>query len=374
MTLMHHPRRFSSITTILAGMLFWVVPAQAIHPNPDAELDNLKKRIEILESGRPAPAAGAGSVLEKLGNYLTLHGVLEVEAGLVMPDAGDVESDLTLATAELSLEAAAKKVVGGHLTLLYEEDEAGDDSLTVDEAVISLTAPGSPYGQSLSLHAGRMYLPFGSYRSSMLSDPLTLELGETRDTALLLALSGELWVFQAGLFNGATDALGADNQLDNLVVSMELTPLPLLTFGVSYLNDLAESDNGLVKDAALYADNVPGASAFLSVGCSRFALELEYLAALEEFDSALLAVGEDLTGRRPAAWNLELSWLPRERLQLVARYEQAEDFRHDLVRYGGAISCGLSEPLVVGLEYLRAESDSDGESGNLMTAQLAWEF
>jgi hypothetical protein len=130
-----------------------------------------------------------------------------------------------------------------------------------------------------------------------------------------------------------------------------------------------------VQDESLYSSNVAGASAFLSVQCGQFGFEAEYLTALEDFDSALIGIGEDLTGRRPSAWNLELAWMPTEKLQLAARYEEANDFQDDVKRYGATASYGLYEHVVVALEYLRTDTDIDADDPiDVVTAQLALEF
>jgi hypothetical protein len=256
------------------------------------------------------------------------------------------------------------------------KEEAGEeDDIEVDEAVISLTSPGKLFGQTPSVHVGQMYVPFGMFNSSMVSDPLTLELGETQDTAALFALEGDLWAFKAGVFNGDTDADGDNNHIDNFVASLEIMPLENLAFGFSYINDLAESDSELVQDATFYSSNVAGASAFLSAQCGQFGLELEYLTALEDFDSALIAIGDGLTGKRPEAWNLELVWMPTDKIQLAARYEEANDFQDDVKRYGATASYGLHEHVVVALEYLRSDADvAVDDTVDVVTAQLALEF
>lgn len=354
-------------------------PVFALHPEEKSEIENLKKRIEILEARQTTKDAAApvedSSALGRISEYVTLHGLLEVEASLAKPEGGDEESDLTLATAELSIETALNDYVGGHLTLLYEEVEGEEDDLDVDEAVISLRAPHPLFGQSSSLHLGRMYLPFGMFNSAMVSDPLTLDLGETQDTAALFALEGELWTLKAGVFNGGTDTKGDNNSIDSWVASLEVTPRENLAFGASYLSDLAESDIELVQDEALYGSSVAGASAFLSAQCGAFGVEAEYLTALDRFDAPLVAVGADLTGRRPSAWSLELDWQPLERLQLATRYEQADDFMDDVRRYGATASYGLYEHVVVGLEYLHADAKvAEDDPVHLVTAQLALEF
>ncbi len=367
----------ANIAVLVTVLFLCAAPASAIHPDAKAEIENLKKRIEALESQQTASnqAEEQGLDFGQISKYVTLHGLLEAEAYYADPSDSDEESDLTLATAELSIEATLNEMVGGHITLLYEEEDGEDDDIDVDEAVISLTSPGQLFGQTPSVHVGRMYVPFGMFNSYMVSDPLTLEIGETQDTAALFALEGDVWVLKAGVFNGDVDADGDNNHIDNFVASLELMPVENLAFGFSYINDLAESDSELVQDATLYSSNVAGASAFLSAQCGQFGLELEYLTALDDFDSALIAIGDGLTGKRPEAWNLELAWMPTEKVQLAVRYEEANDFQDDVKRYGATASYGLHEHVVVALEYLRSDADvAVDDTVDVVTAQLALEF
>ncbi len=355
---------------IFAGLFMLTTPAFA-HPEAKSEIENLKKRIEVFETQQTLPESGVDS--GQISKYVSFHGLLEAEALYAKADGGDGESDLSLATAQLSIEATLNEDVGGHLTLLYEDGES--DAVNVDEAVISLSSTRQAYGQSPSLHVGRMYLPFGMFNSSMINDPLTLELGETRNTAALFALKGERWTLKTGVFNGDTDMDGDNNNIDSWVVSLEVAAGENLNFGTSYISDLAESDIELVKDPLLYSSSVAGASVFLSAQCGQFGFEAEYLAALENFDAALVTGGEDLTGQRPEVWNLELAWMPSDKLQVAARYEQAKGFQDDVRRYGTTVSYGLYEHVIVALEYLHADAKGAVDDPvNTVTTQLALEF
>lgn len=369
----------ANIAVLLTGFLLWTAPVMAADLETNPEIRNLEKRIESLEakSGTTAHDEDEGVDFGRISKYITLHGILETEASYTSPDDGDDESDLTLATAELSIEATMNEYVGGHLTLLYEEEEGEDDDVDVDEAVISLTYPREVFGgQTPSLHVGRMYVPFGMFNSYMVSDPLTLELGETQDTAALFALEGELWAFKVGIFNGEVDADGDKNHIDNFVASLEMMPMENLAFGVSYINDLAESDAGLVEDDGFYSysDNVTGGSVFLSVQYGQFGLELEYLGALDDFDDSDDLIDE-VTGDRPEAWNLELAWMPTAKLQFAARYERANDILDDVERYGATVAYGFNEYASIAMEFLRAEADvEEDDTVDVVTAQLALEF
>lgn len=346
-------------------MLAVAIPAFAVHPDSKQEVENLKKRIEVLENNQES---GGEDLTAKISEYLSLNGVVEVEASYTNPNAGKPESDLALATAELSFEATLNENVGGHLILFYE------NGIDLDEGVISLTASNPIFGQTPSLHVGRAYLPFGVYNSYMISDPLTLELGETRSDVLVAALESELWTLKIGAFNGSVDNIADKAKIDSLVAALDVTPVENLTFGVSYLSDLAESGNELV--AAPYRKSVEGVSAYVTAHCDEFGIEAEYLTALQAFDAAVVGLpGRDLTGERPAAFNLELAWMPSDKLQIAARYERANDFQNNIRRYGATASYGLFDNTVVALEFLRADADvAAAVPLYTTTAQLALEF
>ena len=397
--------RFLSLTGGLIFAFLVMVPAVfADHPDVSPQLENLKKRIEALEAAQPYSyepdnAAGTGDNPEinnleqriktleeqaekatspdisKISEHLNLHGLLEVEATYTKPEGGGKDSDLTLATAELSLEARLNQYASGHLALLYEEQEDEDNDVEFDEAVISLTLPIPLVDHSASLHAGRMYVPFGTFESYMITDPLTLDLGETRATAALIALEGDVWSLKGATFNGEADTSGGNDNIDTWVSSLEVSLGESIRFGSSFISDLAESDDELVSDQADYSSNVPGASAFISVQYGDLGFIAEYLGALEKFDSSLVDAGTDLTGKRPEAWNLELAWRPLERLEVAARYEKAHDFQDNVSRYGSTVSYGLFEQVVIALEFLHANADVDEDDPvNIVTTQLALEF
>jgi len=360
---------------VILALFIIVSPVLAAHPDTNTEIENLKHRIEALEAETAGEEAEEPPFrLFSAGKHLTFSGLLELEASYNNIDGGDDSSDLSLATFEFSTEVTVNDNLGGHVILLYEEEDPDDETVKVDEAVIYLKSSSAFHGQTPAFYGGKLYVSFGKFNSGMISDPLTLELGETNDTAALVALEGELWNLSFGVFNGGTDAAGDDNHIDSFVSVLEITPIDNLSFGISYISDLAESDNGLVADPALYTDSVAGASAFVSATFGQFGLDGEFLGALDDFDAALIGQPDvDLTGEKPTAWNLEISWMPVDDLQLAARYEQASDFQDDVTRYGIAGSYGLFGSAVLALEYLHADPENDPNSDTL-TAQLAFEF
>ncbi|MDO9081308.1 MAG: LbtU family siderophore porin, partial [Desulfuromonadales bacterium] len=299
---------------------------------------------------------------------LTFSGLIEVEAKSLKTDA---VIDLKLATLQLSAEAQVNKQVGGHVVLLYEE-EGGDDALKVDETVITLHLPQHLLGQDPSLDLGKLYLPFGKFKSAMISDPLTLDLGETQNSAAVFGLGGELWSLRVGLFNGKVEQ--NDDAIDSFVAAFEITPVAGVSFGASYLSDLAESGAGLIADTTNYVSSVAAASAFASLAFGPIGLEAEVVTAIDDFDTTLIELSDsDLTGKRPLAWQSQLSWRPSEVLQLAARVEGTKDYQDDVTRYGAAVSYGLTKGALIALEYLYSDFADDLKNQSV-TAQLTMEF
>lgn len=349
------------VLTILA--LFVAGPVLAAHPDTQAEAENVKeRRAEVVEEPVSPLTLNVGNL------RFTLSGLIEAEVSLVHVEGGDEEDDLRLSTVQIGL-AAEITPLGGHAIGLWEEDDT--EPMAVDEAVMSLTSPWQIGGQTPALHFGRQNLPFGRFDSAMISDPLTLELGETHTTAALLALTGERWSAMAGAFEGSVD--GGDDGIDSWVAAVEATPLEGVAFGASWISDLAESAAELVADEGLYRDAVAGWSAFVVVQHGPLGLTAEYLAAVNRFEPEQVGADGDLTGDRPEAWNLELSWQATDKLQLAGRYEEANSYQADLHRYGAAVSCGLCDYALVTVEYLHARAAGEGLAHTL-TARLAVEF
>lgn len=336
----------------------------ATHIDTQAGIENIQDRREAVTEGPVSPLT-----LNLGSTRFTLSGLIETEASLTHPEGGDETDDLRLSTVQIGLDAEFTPWLGGHIIGLWEEDDT--EPMIIDEAVLSLTSPWQLGSQTPALHLGRQYLPFGRFESAMISDPLTLELGETHTTAAVLSLDGERWSASLGTFEGSVD--DGDDGLDSWVLAVEAIPREGVTIGASWISDLAESDAELVQDEGLYRDVVPGLSAFVALKHGDFGLTAEYLTAVDRFKPEQVDVGEDLTGRRPQAWNLEFSWQATEQLQLAARYEEADDYQADVRRYGATASYGLCDYALLAVEYLHADAKGE-EPSHLVTAQLALEF
>lgn len=356
----------------LLALILTTTPAWATHQDTRAEIENLKDRIRILEGNSGIEATAERPFTLITGDRsLTFSSLIEVEAGYSKSTGENAVSDLSLSTVQLSAEAQLTKQAGAHIILLYEEN-GEDEAPKVDEAVITLHAPQHLLHQEATIDLGKMYVPFGKFNSAMISDPLTLDLGETQNSAAVFGLGGDLWSVRVCLFNGEVDH--SDNTLDSFIAAVEVTPSEGMSVGVSFLSDMAESGAGLVAEPTLYHSSVAGASAFVSLAFGTVALEAEVVTALDDFDAALIGLPDtDLTGKKPLAWQTQLSWSPAEELQIAARVEGAKDYKDDVRRYGTTISYGLTEGAVIALEYLYSNFANDPEN-QTVTAQLAMEF
>jgi len=344
------------------------LPAVALDIDTKGEVENLRKRIEKLEGRKAEP--GEAFVIEALGKKLTLWGSIELEAHFRESGGTDSTSDLTLATAQLGVGLEITDNIGGHIVFLHEEED-GAEPIEIDEANITLFHPEKVMGGRVGFFGGKLYVPFGNFSSGFISDPLTMELGETNNTAVVFQWANELADIKIGFFNGGVDKAGNDDMIDTLVASLTVAPAKGLKLGTSFINDLAESDIVLVDDDNLYESGVGAVSVFTTLEYAAFTLDAEYLFATAKFDQALVGVGTDLTGRRPSALNIELGFVPAERWYLGARYEKAEDFQNDPSHYGAVASFGIFKNTVIALEYLLEDA---GDTSHTVTAQLAFKF
>ena len=324
-------------------------------------------------------------LLDKWSDKITLSGAIEVEVGYEDFDYDDPaeddekSSDISLATVELGVDVDIVKYVKGHVLFKYEDDE----DVFVDEGSISINGEDVV---PLYLNAGKLYIPFGNYESHFISDPLTLELGEIRESAIVAGFANDMFDLSLGVFNGDINETDEDDDLIEKFVASAVFSLPEdtvsglgLTAGASWISDIADS-NGLqdVLDEAgtdEIEDYIPGWSAFLSVSfLDKFFFEAEYVAATDKFenDDLGLAPGEKF---EPKAWNFELAYAITEDLEAAIRYEGSNDALNIIPekQYGAAITYGLFENTSIAVEYLHGKFENDDER-NLLTAQLAIEF
>jgi hypothetical protein len=352
--------------------------------NKAGGVKSLEDRIKQLED-----AINRKPESDKWYDRLQISGLIEVEAGhgetdFKDPAAGDEEtSDVDLATVELVMDAKIAEHVDGHVMFKYE-----DDDLFVDEGFITLAGTES---FPAYLIAGRQYIPFGYFDSHFVTDPVTLELGETNDGAVVAGyrFGGEMVDIAVGAFNGRVKEIGEDDTISNFMGAVVVNLSENIIFGASYTSNLAASNSfseqvtDLDGDGATenISDFVGGYSVFATVSfMDRFKVIGEYVAAVDEFEAGEIYDAADTQKREPEAWNLELGFAVNDAWEIAVKYEGSSDgdagggeFLPES-QYGAVINWGIFDGTNLAFEYLHGEFENDFQETDVFTAQLAVEF
>ncbi len=345
----------------------------------------LSERVAQLEKKL---GAEGGILPDAWSDRITLSGTIEVEAGYVKSDpkggGSSDESDIAVATVELGVEAQIAKHVSGNILFLYEDGE----DIVIDEAIITLNGEDVI---PLYLNAGEMYVPFGNFESHMISDPLTLEIAETREAALQAGFEAGGFYGSAFTFNGDADEADEDeSHIDNfganIGFAMESGAFSI-DAGMSYINNLIDADgweafletdangNG-VPDFRL-KEYVGGMGAYAIVGFGPVTLIGEYVKALDDIeglDEAASLVSLD----KISAYNLEVGYAfaigDREAV-VAAAYQGTDEAEYILpeTRYLGTFGIGIFESTNLAFEYAHSKFENDDEE-DALTVQLAIEF
>lgn len=349
---------------------------------PGLEGDNGEKGLS--DGVRPVEGITQGpGLLERWSDKITLSGLIEAEIGYEDMDYQDSAlqdthtGDITLSTAQLGIDAEISNHVQAHLLFLWEENET--EPVDLDEGFILFDGKDV---LPLYLNVGKMYVPFGNYESHFVSDPLTLELGETNRTALETGFVHDWIGIRAAVFNGDIDETNDnDDHIDNFVGSVMLnlpqgtSPDLSLTGGISYISNIAESDGLGGETPGILKDQVEGLGAFLNASFKeRFFFEGEYIGALDAFQAGELSF-DGGRAAEPKAWNFELAFAATRALELAAKYEGGDELGDFLPekQYGGAATYVLFENTTLSLEFLRGEFEN-GDKRSLLTGQVAVGF
>lgn len=341
----------------------------------------LEERIEKLE--QRAGISPEDSSLGQISEWVTLSGAIEIEVTHESSDVNDTDdSDISLATVELGIEATPQEWVTGFLLLLWED---GDSGINIDEGHITLGATEDiPY----YLSAGKIYVPFGAYETMMISDPITLDLGETSDNALQVGIEVNGFSAAAYTFNGeAEEASDTDDTIDifgfSFGYAME-TDAFSVELGVDWVNNILES-GGLVDVydtsgwSASLDDKVAGYAIHAMANVGPVCLIGEYVAMADDVTGGGSTLQEEITAYAiEAGYTFEISGYETT----VAIGYQASDDAADILpetKILGSVGVGITDNLSVAAEYATAENNSaadggDGDEIDTFTLQLAFEF
>lgn len=365
-------------------LLFWIVivslSVMPVYADEDT-IESLNMRLENLEEAMNG----------QWSDRISISGLVETEASYTDTDFSDPavasvdESDIVLATAELGVAAEVHKHVQGHIVFLFEEGE-NNDNIAVDQGYVAIDGKDV---LPLYLNTGKFYLPFGYYNSHMITDPLTLEIGEINESAVQIGFANNWFDASVAVFNGDVDERGDDNHISSYVASLQLgvpegtiRDISLMS-GISYISNIADTDGLEAKvttgDGDI-TDHVAGIGAFISVSFKEMLfLEIEYIGAIDSFQAGETSLDDGST-IEPSAWNVELAYMPVEKLEVAVRYEKTEDIFGGVAddslvesRYGITVAYGIFDSTTIALEYLDGEYQN-GDEVSVITAQLAVEF
>ncbi len=292
---------------------------------------------------------------QKLTDQLSLSGLLEIDAYSLSQDAGGDSLDIIVSALEIGLDARINERLGISTLFLYEEGFAG---LEVDTAVMNLAL-----ASEFDLTVGQMVLPFGRYESAALSDPLTLELGETADTAVQLSTTRGSLSASVTFFNGHNEEAAAvdDDQL-RLILALDYSQ-DTINAGVSWISNM-DSDRFEELTATSIASEVAGLGLYFTWRQGPLTVSAEHIMALDDYTAG--DFGNDVgTPSQPTATALELDYALDENSTLAIAFQNSSEaafagLSEDVLL--ASYTRGLENGLDIGLE-LRESKDYSAANG-----------
>ncbi len=179
-------------------------------PLNSSELEQLKRRVKELEQAQIANEDATRSIIRdavstlgsRINEFVGLSGTFEFLGGSAETFQGPSERVLEIATAQLDFDIQVNDWTVGYFRIEYdaassvlfpttEGTEASVDRINLDTAYITV---GDPQRFPPYLTVGRQVVPFGISTGDpvadvpTLDDPLTIQVFETREDAVLLGL------------------------------------------------------------------------------------------------------------------------------------------------------------------------------------------
>ncbi len=350
--------------------------------------ERVHKLEKHLERGNPSQTTETEkkttpSYIKAVTDNVEISGLVEAELGVVQDDiAGEDSSDITLATVEVHLDAQASDWSSAHVLFLYEGG-AEDEHLMVDEGTITI---GNPEKLPVYLTAGKMYVPFGSFETNMIADPLTLEIGETGDSAMQIGVESNGFYGSVYTFNGDINEVGDDDEINtfgfNLAYAMENSKMGL-NVGMDWLSNIGDTDGIEGALPAEIDEYVSGITLHGLFTMGPVNIIGEYVMALDNFTAAELAFNG--AGAEPSAWNIEAGYtmelMGNETTFALGLQGSDEALALELPenRYVASVGMALFDHTSLGIEYCLDEDyevndGGTGEEATTFTVQLGVEF
>lgn len=333
------------------------------------------------------------SLYEKDGFKLELGGLFELEAGyyqtVIKPGKDERISDVVLAKAQLDF-FAEYKMIEGTLVLHFEEDDT--EPPNIDEAFVNIKSGRFYFG------GGKTFLPLGTYDSFFISDPMSKDLGEARESVLFFGYhvprekqkkddeDEDVVCFFGMVFNGDTTLYDDDtDSVNKFAFGLDFNAMGI-EGRIGYVSDMTDSD-GVMADlfdptaSSTYRRSTPGASLTLKKEIESMGVEVifEYLTAARSFEDADLDQDGDGEGDRPATMNVEvMRTFVEDFLSGALRFETSKDLDLPRKLAGMCLEFDLDYNSVFKLEALYMSYDENfsdpAKRGYAFTAQVAMEF
>ena len=222
-----------------------------------------------------------------------------------------------------------------------------------------------------------MYVPFGNFESSMVSDSLTLVLAEIREKAAQLGfeasnLSGSVYIFNGTTQDDGNDTI--DHYGGNVGFSQEGEGFSY-ELGINYISDMGDTDTlGDVLEEASDYDYVEGIGGYLNLNLGPVSLFGEYITALDEF--SVEHIDFKGSGAQPTAWNLEVGYTMTLGYKTIFGFsyqgtEEALGLELAKTRLLGLVSVGLNDNTSLSFEYAVSEDYAENDGGSGEDAQSA---
>ena len=315
---------------------------------------------------------------EKIADRVRIFATIELEA-IYEKDFENKKTDEHQLNVDLEGEVEFFERLWGFGTWAYDQEETELEELYVTLFDLE-TVP-------VSLSIGKIELPFALYDTNMVSDPFTLEIAETFETAV--RLDYEYDEFFASVFSGHGRRFRDNNCLFRLFgASCEYTleyDEVVVSMGAGWMNNIYSSDElsfFLGDENLILKDPVPGFSLNFLCEVEPFDLMVEYVSATD--DPEFIEEDEIEKGNPPQVWNVELGYTFDlfEWETTVAFGYQGSDNALDFLperRLSGGFIVAIADNIKASFEYAYdtdySRSDGGtGEDGNVVSFQLELEF
>ena len=343
--------------------------------NASPTFNSSENQVRVYRNPEERREAGLGT---QLTDWLKFSGLLEFEKEYfennLKNSAKQREYGRTTSALQLVLELEPLEWFGAEF--VYDVEYDGHNSSAVwDEAFLYLELDDIGIGMEL----GRVSVPFGEFYSHFVTGPF-LEFGETIRNGFIIDYSFlknmEVATF---VIDSDVEKINKNTEYDWGAALEYSSTDESIKIGVSYLSDLAESDERFLRDEqSVYEKRVSAWSAYSLIGFEYFEFTAEVVVAnnrFREFDEQ-----ED----KPFAYNFEFAYFFSSNLQVALRLEGSDEFDGEPnTQFGISTSWRPIRQVGVTAEYLHGiykndfvfdDDDNEFDDRDLFAMQVTVEF